>query len=311
MNRLEHTNTPSGKRHFCWFFGAILCVSLFAVNALAGPPPVITVQPATRTVSLGSSSIFSVSVTSGTTLKYQWYFNGALVTGATNSTYTRTNAQFTNTGPYYVSVANAYGTVNSTNAVLNVLPLTTATLPSPWVTADIGATGLTGSAYSISNVFTVNGAGASMAGVTADQYRYVYQTMLGDGSIVARITSQSGTNVNGNAGIMIRETTAAGSRYMAAVRQGNGVIISRSRASTGGATTSLTGPTLTLPNYWLKLVRTGNNIAASTSTNGSTWVAVQTSSIVMATNITFGLIVTSGNTNVLGSDKFDSITAVP
>ena len=302
---------PSKKGRFCCVFGAILGVSIFTSNSLAGPPPVITVQPTNQTVLFGDTSTISVSVTSGTALKYQWYFNGALITGATNFSYTRSNVQFTNAGPCYVSVVNAYGTVNSTNAILNVLPPTGYTLSSPWVTADIGVTGLTGSAYTTSNIFTVNGSGASMAGVTADQYRYVYQTMLGDGSIVARITGQSGTSINGNAGIMIRETTATGSRYMAAIRQGNGVMISRSRASTGGATTSLTGPTLMLPNYWLKLVRSGNNIAASTSTNGSTWVAVQTTSSVMATNITFGLMVTSGNTNVLDSDKFDNITAVP
>ena len=103
--------------------------------------------------------------------------------------------------------------------------------------------------------------------------------MPGNGSIVARVTSQSGTNVNGYAGIMIRETTATGSSFMFAARQGNGMMVARSRTSTGGATTSTNGPSLTLPNYWLELVRTGNKIAAMSSTNGSTWVTVKTNSV--------------------------------
>ena len=191
-----------------------------------------------------------------------------------------------------------------------MIPPTNYVLSAPWVTADIGTVGLVGSAYNISNLYTVNGSGASLNG-TADQFRYVYQTMVGDGSIVARIASQSGTNVNGYAGIMVRETTATGSSFMFAARQGNGTLIARSRTSTGGATTSTNGPSLTLANYWLQLTRTGNNISALSSTNGSSWVTVKTNAFTMATNITFGLFVTSGNTNVLDSDVFTNITAVP
>jgi hypothetical protein len=40
-------------------------------------------------------------------------------------------------------------------------------------------------------------------------------------------------------------------------------------------------------------------------------VTVQTNKFTMATNVTFGLFVTSGNTNVLDSDLFTNVTAVP
>lgn len=314
MNGLIIQKTFPVLRHCCWLSCIMLCNVFITINAFAivGPPPVITVQPTNRVVSLGGSSTFAVSVTSSSALSYQWYFNGVKLTGATTNKYVLSNAQFTNAGPYYVTVANSGGSIKSTNAILNVLPPTNFVLAAPWVSTDIGSVGLTGSAYSISNLYTVNGAGASLSGSTAEQFRYVYQTMIGDGSIKARINSQSGTNVNGLAGIMIRETTQTGSSFMAAARQGNGQVIARSRASTGAATTTTTnGPTLSLPNDWLQLVRTGNNIAASTSTNGIAWVPFNTNSFMMATNITFGLIVTSGNTNVLDSDMFTNITAVP
>jgi len=305
-------NVLVAPRRFALGFFIMICALFFTFRACAtGVPPGISVQPTNRVVPLGSNSVFTVTATSSTTLNYQWYFNGAKISSATNNTYTVSKAQFSNAGPYYVTVGNAGGTVNSSVAILNVNPPTGSTLVSPWISADIGTVGLVGSAYNVTNLYTVNGAGASLVGATPDQFRYVYQTMVGDGSIVARIMSQSGVNTNGFAGIMIRETTATGSSFMFAARQGNGTMVARSRKSTGGATTSTNGPARTLPNYWLELVRTGTNIAALTSTNGSTWVAVQTNSFTMAANVTFGLFVTSGNTNILDSDVFTNITAVP
>ena len=295
-----------GCRH-----GFTFCGVLFALNAFGATVPLITSQPASKTVLSGSNTTFSVIASTSTPLRYQWYFNSASIKGATNSSYALAKVQYTNAGLYSVSVQNAGGTVNSSNATLTVNPPAGSTLAAPWVSADIGTVGLVGSASSASNNYTVNGAGASLVGATADQFHYIYQTMPGNGSIAARVTSQSGTNANGYAGVMIRETTATGARFVFAARQGNGAVVVRSRPSTGGATTSTNGPARVLPNCWLELVRTGNNIAALTSTNGSTWVPIQTNSVAMATNVIFGLFVTSGSTNALDSDVFTNLTVVP
>jgi Immunoglobulin domain len=294
--------------------GCVLVVGfmLFAFKASAGTPPVISVQPTNQIITAGSNVTFSVTASSATTMTYQWYFNGVKITSATNYTYTLTKAQFANAGSYYVAAINAFGSINSSSARLNINPPTGSALSSPWVTADIGTTGLNGSAYNVTGLYTVNGAGTNFSGSTADQFRYVYQTMVGDGSIIAKINSQSGTNANALTGIIIRETTQTGSSFMAAARRGDGNMVVRSRTSTGAATTTVTNSaTFTLPNYWLELVRSGNNISALTSTNGTAWVAFKTNTITMATNITFGLFVTSGNTNILDSDTFTNITAVP
>jgi regulation of enolase protein 1 (concanavalin A-like superfamily) len=313
MNKFAMINVGSAPKRSLWAGGVMLCSLFFTLNAfaIAGAPPVISVQPTNRTVSLGGSTTFTVTVTSTTALTYQWYFNGVKISGATANVYTRTNAQFTNAGPYYVAITNSGGSLNSTNALLNVTPPTNDVLAAPWVSTDIGTVGLVGSAYSVSNLYTVNGAGASLSGAVADQFHYVYQTMPGNGSITAKVVGQSGTNVNGYAGIMIRETTATGSAFMFAARQGNGTVVARSRTSTGGSTTSSNGPSLSLPNYWLELSRTNNKISAFASSNGTAWVTVQTNAFTMATNVTLGLFVTSGNTNVLDSDLFTNITAVP
>ncbi len=311
MNKKSGNDITISAAHYGWR-GAMLCFCLVTFSSFAVmPPALINTQPASQTVLSGSNVTFTVAATSGTALTYQWYFNSGLIKNATNSSYSITKVQFTNAGPYYVNVINAGGTVKSSVATLNVKLPTSSTLAAPWVSADIGTVGLAGSAYSVSGGYTVDGSGASLVGAAADQFQYLYQTMPGNGSLVARVTSQSDTNVNAYAGIMVRETTATGSRFVLAARQGNGQLLVRSRSSTGGATTSTNLAFPSLTNCWMELVRTGTNITALTSTNGSAWITVQKNSVTMATNVTFGLFVTSGNTNVLDSDTFTNVTAVP
>ena len=60
------------------------------------------------------------------------------------------------------------------------------TVPSPWMTGDVGAVGVTGSALFQDGTFTVSGAGADIWG-TSDAYRVVWTTLSADGSVVARV----------------------------------------------------------------------------------------------------------------------------
>src|SRR6185436_2153935 len=56
----------------------------------------------------------------GTTLTYQWSFQGVPIIGATDKTHTVGNAQFNQVGAYRVAVVNAGGTVNSSSAQLSI-----------------------------------------------------------------------------------------------------------------------------------------------------------------------------------------------
>ena len=83
-------------------------------------PPGISVPPQNLTVNQGQNADFNVTATGTGPLSYQWRFNGADITGATASDYTRTSAQSTDVGNYEVVVANVAGSITSAVATLNV-----------------------------------------------------------------------------------------------------------------------------------------------------------------------------------------------
>jgi hypothetical protein len=81
-------------------------------------PPSITAPPQSLVVNQSSNATFTVTATGTTNLIYQWYFNSAMIPGATNTTYTRTNVQPAVAGNYFVVVTNSAGSVTSSIAVL-------------------------------------------------------------------------------------------------------------------------------------------------------------------------------------------------
>jgi regulation of enolase protein 1 (concanavalin A-like superfamily) len=176
-------------------------------------------------------------------------------------------------------------------ATLTVNPPAGGSLPSPWVDADVGAVGATGSASYSAGTFTVAGAGADIWG-TADGFNFVYETLTGDGSIVAEVTGLGNTDPWAKAGVMIRETLNANSSFAdTLVTPGNGSTF-QWRASTGASAQSTTGPSVAAP-YWVKLERAGNAFTGSISTNGTSWTGVGTATIPMAATIYIGMAVTS------------------
>jgi hypothetical protein len=84
-------------------------------------PPTITLQPSNQAVYVGSTANLSVAATGSLPLSYQWNFNGTNIAGATNTTLTLTNVQFSQAGNYAMLVTNAYGSVLSSNASLMVM----------------------------------------------------------------------------------------------------------------------------------------------------------------------------------------------
>jgi len=113
--------------------GAITSFGKVATNCgPSGSPPIISQQPADRTVVQSDSASFSVIATGDPPLSYQWFLGRpaggeALIAGATNPSLTVSNAQAADAGDYRAVISNSFGSITSQVATLRVLiPVTIA-----------------------------------------------------------------------------------------------------------------------------------------------------------------------------------------
>ena len=192
-------------------------------------------------------------------------------------------------------------TMNASNPAY--LTVTTQPLPSPWVDYDVGTPTTAGSATYSSGTFTIKGAGG--IGSTADSFHYVYQSLAGDGSIVSRVSSLSGTS-SAQVGVMVRETLAQGSTYALVYFRPNQAFLSY-RTTTGAVnSTQTTSFSSAAAPYWVRLIRTGNSFTAYLSTNGTSWTQAGTSTtITMASSVYIGMAI-SGGTGALETAALDN-----
>ena len=166
-------------------------------------------------------------------------------------------------------------------------------LPTPWVSADVGAPTLAGSASYASGVFTIDAAGTDIWG-TSDQFRFVYQQVSGDVEVVARVRGVTNQHAWSKAGVMIRSALAANSAHaFALVSAANGVHFQR-RAAAGAVSTSTAASTL-LPPAWVRAVRSGNTVTTYWSTTGSSWTTIGSVTLPLGASAYVGIAVTSHN----------------
>lgn len=100
--------------------------------------PVVTTQPTAQTSSVGKTATFTVTATGDTPLAYQWYANGAAITGATSTTYTTPQLTISENGiPFFVYISNPAGSTESATVDLTV----TQTTGSVTLRNDIARTG--------------------------------------------------------------------------------------------------------------------------------------------------------------------------
>lgn len=96
---------------------------------------VILTPPTDQQVFEWGTATFTVAADGTPCLDYQWYFNDTnAIPGATNSTLTLSNVQPANAGNYSVTVSNAFGSVTSPDAALQVIMLdhfSWSPIPSP------------------------------------------------------------------------------------------------------------------------------------------------------------------------------------
>jgi IPT/TIG domain len=183
---------------------------------------------------------------------------------------------------------------------------TTSGLPAPWASQDVGNPAIAGQATYVSGTFSVSGAGADIWDVY-DQFRFVYQTLDGDGAVVARLVNLQNADPRTKAGVMIRQDlTADAPNAMAAVTAANGMAF-QSRATRGGISTSTAAFSGGAPR-WIRVVRSGTSVSGYHSKNGKNWTLMGTATVTMASRVYVGLALTSHNPSLSASSTFSSVT---
>jgi ABC-type transport system involved in multi-copper enzyme maturation permease subunit len=130
--------------------------------------------------------------------------------------------------------------------------------------------------------------------VVSDSFYFVHQSLTGDGSITARVTSLTGEHANltggpaqvgtgamvpglaswAKAGIIIKRGTHQGSAYAAMmVTGGNGV---RMQYNYTGDSPGMPGKVSAAHPRWLRLTRSGDTITGYDSADGTNWTQVST-----------------------------------
>jgi len=88
--------------------------------AEGGAAPVITTQPASRTVTAGAAVTFTVAASGSPAPAFQWQKGGADIPGATGTSYSIASVTAGDAGAYTVVATNAAGSVTSSAATLTV-----------------------------------------------------------------------------------------------------------------------------------------------------------------------------------------------
>jgi alpha-L-fucosidase len=228
----------------------------------------------------------------------------SLATGLAQTTLVDTNVSAGTLYFYVVSAVDIGG--QSTNSPPASAVLTGAP-SSQWLTEDVGAVGATGSFGLTNGLFTIQGSGADIWN-QADAFRYGFQSLTGDCSITARVLNQQSTASWAKAGVMIRETLDASSKYVINFVTPTMGVSMQQRANTGGSASSVSNPTGIAAPYWVRLVRAGDTFTASVSPDGINWVPDGVTIVPMNTNVCVGLAVCSVKRGTLCQAQFTNVT---
>lgn len=168
----------------------------------------------------------------------------------------------------------------------------------PWTSVDIGNPGIPGHTTVQEQNGTITVKSAGLIGATAesesevDNFQFAYQSLEGNGEIIARIEAVTPTDNYAKAGVMIRNSLEDRSEMaflsIPYVKFGKkGVLITRS--SIGAKAVKIEPENFINTPYWVKLVRNGNEVTGLISTDKETWSKIGTVDLDLNDTVYYGL----------------------
>lgn len=192
--------------------------------------------------------------------------------------------------------------------------------PAGWTCTDLGNPATPGDTTGSGGTLTLQGTGTGTGKVPSDQAHYVYQTVSGNASVSAQVTTAAGASSTTQDGLMMRESTSpTAPMYSVYINPGGSSATITWRLYDGIANKhEISLPSVTSPAY-LQIVRWNDTNASPpatyfttlTSTDGTTWTPVLGSAVAinMGTgSYLAGLAATSGNAGVTTPATFSGAT---
>jgi hypothetical protein len=207
---------------------------------------------------------------------------------------------------YRVAAANAQGASAYSEAVTGQTGAEQPPLSSAdWTGRDIGVTGSTGSQSGVPPALTMNAGGTDIFG-NADGFRSMFRAAEGDVTVVAFVQSMTNTHPWAKAGVMIRSSLEPNALNAAMLLTAGNVCAFQARATTGGATSSVSGGYFNPP-YWVKITRTGNLFTGYIAVGGGNWRVVGSQEIAMPAQTYVGVVGSSHTTTAQTVVTFSDI----
>jgi len=206
-----HKHLRSSLLLFCLFSFGVLRDAFAQV-------PVITAQPEDLTIAATYRVVFSVTASSVSTARRQWYKNGAPIPGATGTSFVIAVSNFDDAGRYSVEVTNASGSTTSRLATLEVTsPLEISTIAGKRTVGNVDGPALTSrfdsplgvASDSVGNIYVSDKGNGSIRKISPSGFVTTYATQLWNPSGIC-VDSSGNVFVSDSSNHVIRKVTPTG-----------------------------------------------------------------------------------------------------
>ncbi len=178
----------------------VAALSFAAIASLNTQPALASAE----TAAVGGSVTFAVTVDGTSPFTFQWYKDGAAISGATAATYSIDGVQRSDAGTYRVTVTNAVGSTTSDDATLAVveLPAFVTQPEGRTVAAGVSVTLAAAAAGFPAPTYQWCKDGVNIAGATGASYT-IAGVAPGDAGTYTVVASNAGGSATSDAAILI------------------------------------------------------------------------------------------------------------
>jgi hypothetical protein len=203
-------------------------VTVDVSTPVASEPPVITQQPLSQTLAVGSELRLSVEATGDDPISYRWQFNNFNIPGASSKEFIIPNAQIEDSGNYKVVVSNPEGSLASEIAVVTVSqapvitsqPQSIAAVAGQSIRLEVEARGLPPLAYQ----WRVNGFNIPGARLSGFSINDVQEADAGNYSVI--VTDDAGAKTESDVAILtVSELLVSDISITSIVFQDGGILL--------------------------------------------------------------------------------------